>query len=368
MKGQWIGETKEIDAKVVLNIDDRGMYYSGVVYVLPVDIKSTPAMAVFFKTINKDRNFNFKAEVVPINPETGFQSKWKEIEHFYPAINFPKEVDVEGRFEFENEDLFLNAKTTLGTEVSARIKRKASSEDSEIKSEVWTWEKYKKDVSEFLGKGYLFRGQRKNWKLRTAFHREGRYDIDRFLKEDRLKLYYNLTARLSHVFNLDNPFENGALLNLAQHHGYPTPLLDWTSSPYIAAFFAFRRITKKTQDDYPYVRIFIFNWNKWNKDWNQVADINSPYLHFSVMEFLAIENERLIPQQAVATATNIDDIETYIQDKESAENKYLTAIEIPVTEKNNVMKELAFMGITAGSMFPGLDGACEELKEKFFEE
>jgi len=25
------------------------------------------------------------------------------------------------------------------------------------------------------------------------------------------------------------------------------------------------------------------------------------------------------------------------------------------------------MGITAGSLFPGLDGACEELRERFFE-
>jgi hypothetical protein len=30
------------------------------------------------------------------------------------------------------------------------------------------------------------------------------------------------------------------------------------------------------------------------------------------------------------------------------------------------MRELSVMGITAGSLFPGLDGACEELKERFF--
>jgi hypothetical protein len=30
------------------------------------------------------------------------------------------------------------------------------------------------------------------------------------------------------------------------------------------------------------------------------------------------------------------------------------------------MKDLYQMGITAGSMFPGLDGACEALKEQYF--
>jgi hypothetical protein len=31
------------------------------------------------------------------------------------------------------------------------------------------------------------------------------------------------------------------------------------------------------------------------------------------------------------------------------------------------MQELALMGITAGSLFPGLDGACLQLKERFFD-
>jgi len=92
------------------------------------------------------------------------------------------------------------------------------------------------------------------------------------------------------------------------------------------------------------------------------------------MEFPAIENERLVPQQAVTTVTNIDDIETYIQEKEAEKQKetgeeycYLRAIDIPISERNEVMKELAFMGITAGSMFPGLDGTREELREMLFD-
>ena len=66
---------------------------------------------------------------------------------------------------------------------------------------------------------------------------------------------------------------------------------------------------------------------------------------------------------------NIDDIESYKKEKETQKKcSYLTAIDIPVLERNKVMQELSFMGITAGSMFPGLDGACEELREKMFNE
>jgi hypothetical protein len=30
-------------------------------------------------------------------------------------------------------------------------------------------------------------------------------------------------------------------------------------------------------------------------------------------------------------------------------------------------RELNRMGVTAGSLFPGLDGGCEELKARFFD-
>ena len=61
--------------------------------------------------------------------------------------------------------------------------------------------------------------------------------------------------------------------------------------------------------------------------------------------------------------TNIDDVESYIRRRETERGTtYLTAIDIPVSERRRVMQELQYMGITAGALFPGLDGACEELR------
>jgi hypothetical protein len=47
--------------------------------------------------------------------------------------------------------------------------------------------------------------------------------------------------------------------------------------------------------------------------------------------------------------------------------KYLSAIDLLIRDRRQVVRDLRYMGITAGSLFPGLDGACEELADRNFE-
>jgi hypothetical protein len=79
------------------------------------------------------------------------------------------------------------------------------------------------------------------------------------------------------------------------------------------------------------------------------------------------QHPRAIPQQSISTISNVDDIESHIQTVEAYQGKtYLEVFELPASERRHVMQELALMGITAGSLFPGLEGACESLRERNF--
>jgi hypothetical protein len=114
------------------------------------------------------------------------------------------------------------------------------------------------------------------------------------------------------------------------------------------------------------VRIHILDQMQWKRDNAQILLHLFPGINLSIGEFIAIENERMIPQQAVSTLSNVDDIESYIRSRESDDNKYHSAVDLPVVERDRAMEDLSYMGITAGSLFPGLDGTCEELRERNF--
>jgi len=89
--------------------------------------------------------------------------------------------------------------------------------------------------------------------------------------------------------------------------------------------------------------------------------------HFSLLNPSAINDPRMVPQQALSTVANVDDIEEFIAFNERRNKKaYLEVIDLPVSKRPRIIQELSVMGIAAGSMFPGLDGAREQLREKNF--
>lgn len=370
MNGQWLGELVGADkGGMILNVDDLSSHFGGVAFLHSSNV--VPSVAVGFQTKNKDRKFECRTEWIhPIDRTTGMIIPFEKIKTQYPdTVVFSNFADVCGTWN--EEEIRLSWITEIGNTESSILSRSKADHPSQLVPWCMNWEEYKRYVSELKRRRNLFRGQNKPWRLRTSYHRSGRADLMRFDREDVQVLHKHLSARTKHVFNMENTNEYGAFFNLIQHHGYPTPLLDWTYSPYVAAFFAYRGISNadaECANANDKVRILVFDQMQWKQDINQIFQLISAKLHLSVGEYLAIENERMIPQQAASTLTNIDDIETFIQSHQiPGKEPYLTAIDLPVQERRKVIYELGYMGITAGAMFPGLDGACEELKERNFD-
>lgn len=229
-----------------------------------------------------------------------------------------------------------------------------------------SWNGFKERVTNLPPYRYAFRGQSCLNRLRTSFHRTSRKDLTRYIMQDVPILHQQLSPITKHLFDLDRAAQMGAFYNLIQHHGYPTPLLDWTYSPYVAAFFAFRA---RPSPDATHVRIFVFDKDSWASDQpntNPNRFLTYVLPHVTILEPLGIENARMVPQQALTMVTNVDDIEGFIAARESDGRKYLAAIDLPVSERVKALTVLSMMGITAGALFPGLDGTCEALAGRNF--
>jgi hypothetical protein len=102
---------------------------------------------------------------------------------------------------------------------------------------------------------YIFRGQKsEKWTLKASFYR--RMDDIKVNntddKEAKLKEHletFKLTARGRRGINPPVIKEENEWWALGRHHGLATPLLDWTSSPYVAIYFAFiDDIRKETEN------------------------------------------------------------------------------------------------------------------------
>jgi hypothetical protein len=81
--------------------------------------------------------------------------------------------------------------------------------------------------------GCWFRGQGcSSFSLSSTLHRLGRTRLERYCFAELQQFADNAQAVLNMRRDLRNPNDYAIILGLAQHHGLPTPLVDWTASFY----------------------------------------------------------------------------------------------------------------------------------------
>lgn len=374
MKGQWFGNFLT-DAGIVgalsLDIEAHGAEMRGRAYLFPRDVDPLLRPILVGEVlpfVPGAASSDVLILINPLHPSNGALVSWGNFREVFPNISLS--TVVQAKLTYEQFQMTASWHGNAGGAGTATLESSDPTLPSRLQAQRVTWQEFKDHIFGLNGRQYVFRGQRKPWRLRSKFHRSGRCDLTRYTAEDMTMLHRRLSAHTDHLFSRENSEENGALLHLAQHHGFPTPLIDWSYSPFVATFFAYREIrSSEARGASPdeCVRIYQFDKKQWWDDVPQLLITAPVQPHFSLLEFLAVSNERLIPQQALSGLTNVDDVESYISHVEKGTGtSYLKAFDLQVSNRDTVMRELSLMGITAGSLFPGLDGACEELTERLF--
>jgi hypothetical protein len=368
MNGQWMGTYSGTNSgAIVADLDDVDTAYEGIVFLYDNNF-SLPAMFADIVLPKDKTRLSLKRIGVRHSLRGSNEVLTAErLAQLFPGVRMPTYVDTE--WDIKPNQISLKWSTDIGTNGEATMRKpEESSSPLTLRSDVTTWDEFKKLVVALELYRYAFRGQDNNtWRLRTAFHGTGRASLFKFMSQDIPALQRHLSGLTTHHFDLNDPLDYASFLHLAQHHGYPTPILDWTQSPFVAAYFAFRDLRKSKTEADRKVRILILDVQEWNK-LPRASTLMPGFLHMTMLEPLATDNPRALPQQSISSVTNIDDLEDYLSEMGRRSGKsFLTAVDLSASERQIVMRELALMGITAGSLFPGLDGACLQLKERYFD-
>lgn len=363
MQGQWLGSLDGlVSGTVMVDLEDRGDRFTGVAFFTPAQA-GVPSTIAFIDTKAKADKYEFDAAIRPVDNKRKEPMELEQFaENFFDVMH---DLIAKITLELKQHELHVSYSTTVSNASGKLLRFTPEAMSSYQANEELSWGEFKAYLSKINIDRHVFRGQASSWSLRTSFNRTGRCDLWRYKTEDIYHIQRELLPYTSTFLDVKSPILTGGLYNLAQHHGYPTPILDWTYSPYIAAFHAFRKGPSHEIGPDHKARLFAFDRTNWENSADGTAYLTCTDPHVTFLDLAPIENKRALPQQALSMVTNLDNIEQYIKFVEGEKKlQFLTVVDIPWSERPTVMRDLRIMGITAASMFPGLDGTFEELKHR----
>ncbi len=219
--------------------------------------------------------------------------------------------------------------------------------------ELRDWNHFREYVAEEFGRSntYVFRGHGdRNWKLESTLTRLAKSLFANITPEalDELQLK-NFRMRIRGLRGANPQFlDDNELWSLGQHYGLCTPLLDWTESVYIAAYFAFE------------------NSESCQSEWRTVYALdrmglktNYPNMEnegVAFLEPLHDDNKRITAQAGLFTKIPTgSDIESWMTER--GLDNFLVKLHIKNEYRLEIINDLKLMNILGASIYPDLHGA-----------
>ena len=226
--------------------------------------------------------------------------------------------------------------------------------------------------------GWAFRGQRDaSWPLLSSLSRKlSNFVPDKACWQEREARAIRIFRRKAHNYISDLRIlaDDLRCLALMQHHGAPTRLLDFTKSPFVAAFFALEDATEDAA-------VFALNTpNLWHagpiKRPELVRDTIDPRINGNFETYFASNNHqvvwlgepmemdrRLLAQSGTFAMPGVVDrpVEDILQGYPSP-NALLKKLILPAKKiREECMRSLYRMNITNATLFPDLDGLAKSI-------
>ena len=206
-------------------------------------------------------------------------------------------------------------------------------------------------------------------------------------------------SRNSMMFLKQNRTENNDWNNyfLMQHYGLKTRLLDWTESALVAIYFAVKDYSK-TDDS----KIWILNPHRLNKSTSKLikgfeSDFSNIYFPNNIVKKDLFDNESKLDLDELHRKYLMMDFDNddkayplaiypYLFDERmkvqkacftifgnqvngllinSEKESFLKEIIIDGYKKEGIMEELRWLGVSEESVYPGLEGTCKTIQEKY---